>query len=190
MLKWILVLLFAGEALGGTRSQFDKLPSYADESKIYVQMRNSIAFIESRGDPAAKNKRTSASGKYQFMKVWDKWFLRNMGRTWTGIVPSKKASKETKFALGKIQDDLFDGYYNLLVSPWIEYIRKKRIGETYTDPELVALIHRQGSQGAVLYLTRGHDPYAGKYGNRHVSKHILSMRKAMRFENYIDHMGR
>lgn len=190
MLKWILVLLISGEALGATRSQFDKLPPSADRSKIYLQMRSSIAFIESRGDPSARNKRTSASGKYQFMKAWDKWFLRNKGRTWTSTVPSKKAPKETKLALGKIQDDLFDWYYNLLVSPWIDYIRKKRIGETYTDPELVAMIHRQGSQGAVTYLTRGRDPYAGKYGNRHVSKHIESMRKAMRFENYIDHMGR
>jgi len=184
-----MALLVSQGALGATRSEIDRLPSRADESKVFLQMRNSIAFIESRGDPSARNQKTSASGKYQFIKSWDRFFLRYSGKSWTAQVPSRKAPQATKFRFGQIQDQLFNRYFEIVVSPWIQNVRKQRIGETYTDPELVAIVHRQGTKGAYLYLTKGHDPYAGKYGNRHVSKHILAMRKAMRFENYLSHMG-
>lgn len=186
---FILTLTLAPQALAVDRSAIDRLPRAADTSKVYRQARKSLAFIESREDPSARNRRTSASGKYQFMKRWDPWFRRHAGRTWTGVVPGKKASRQVREAASREQDRLFDVYFNRLISPWLVDTRAGGLGRPFTDPELLALYHRQGERGAVLYLRSGADPWAGRYGNRHVSSHIEAMRKAMRFENYLDHQG-
>jgi hypothetical protein len=185
---FILLLLISQGALGASRSEIDKLPAKSSNHKTYIQMRNALGFIESRNDPAARNSKTSASGKYQFLKAWDKWFLRNAGKSWTINVPAKKAGKAVKDQASLIQDQLFDRYYDYLVSPWLQAIRKRNGATNLTDPELVALYHRQGEKHAQRYLLTGQDKYAGKYGNRHVSSHIKSMNKAMRFEHYIETM--
>ncbi len=184
----ILLLLISQGALAASRSEIDKLPTRSSSHKTYIQMRNALGFIESRNDPAARNRKTSASGKYQFMKAWDRWFLRNAGKSWTANVPAKNAKKEAKEQGSLVQDQLFDRYYDYLVSPWLQAVRKRNGAPNLTDPELVALYHRQGEKHARRYLITGKDKYAGKYGNRHVSSHIKAMNKAMRFEHYIETM--
>lgn len=180
----ISVYIFLGTTAFASRS--DDLPIDARPTVAYLKMRRSISFIESRDDPSARNRVTSASGKYQFMASWDRWFKREAGITWRSTVPKRSASKSVKAAMGQKQDRLFDRYYERVVGPWIRYVRAKGLGEKLSDPELVALAHRQGTIGAEKYLKTGIDPFAGKYGNRHVSAHLRAMRRAMQFEQYLD----
>lgn len=189
-MHWLMILwLVSGSAWAVDRSAIDRLPRRADQSRVYLQARRSLAFIESRGDPSARNAKTSASGRYQFMRRWDPWFTRKAGRSWRSVVPAKGAPKAAKEALGREQDRLFDVYFNLLISPWLTETRADGLGRPFTDPELMAIYHRQGEKGAALYLKSGADPWAGRYGNRHLSRHVEAMRKAMRFENYLEHQG-
>jgi len=181
-----LAFLFISSTAVANRAAVDVLPDVAGSEHVYIKMQRSIAFIESRGDPSAKNRVTSASGKYQFMASWNRWFKANAGITWASVVPLKKAPKSVKAKMSDKQDRLFNTYYNKIVSPWLKYIRRKNMGEMYSDPELVALAHRQGTIGAERYLKTGIDPYNGKFGNRHVTAHIRAMRKAMGFEQYLD----
>ena len=187
---WIAwLLLLATPAYGVDRSAIDRLPRRADRSKVYLQARRSLAFIESRGDPAARNRKTSAAGQYQFMKAWDPWFERTTGRTWTSVVPQRSATKAAKAQAAALQDQLFNEYFNRLISPWLLETRADGFGRPFTDPELMALYHRQGQRGARLYLKSGADPWAGRYGNTHVSTYLAKMRRAMHFENYLEHQG-
>lgn len=183
------LLMTASVAQAVDRSHIDVLPLQADHSKVYLQTRRSLAFIESRGDPTARNGRTSASGRYQFVRAWNPWFRRHTGKTWTSVVPLRRASRPLRERAGVQQDAMFDVYFTRLISPWLQDTRNDGMGQPFTDPELVALYHRQGEASANQYLRSGADPYAGKYGNRHVSKHIEAMAKAMRFENYLEHQG-
>lgn len=154
------------------------LPRYADSSLEYLAARKAIAKVESAENPCAKNPTTSATGKYQFMKMWNKFFLKNAGRTWTSVVPSCKSAKEIKAKMSLLQDHLFDVYYNLHVAPWIWGIRGKAPG--WNDVQLLALYHRQGRAGAEKYIRTGHDFANGKWGNGHVSKHIARVVKYSR----------
>lgn len=162
------------------------LPMRADNSRDYLRVRSALGFIESRNNPAARNRVTTASGKYQFIKAWDKFFLREVGTSWTSVVPTSKASKSTTERLSKEQDRLFNRYYDMHVRPWIEYVRKRHLAEKYEDYELLAMAHRQGTNGAEHYLKTGKDRYSGKNGNRHITSHLRAMRKAMQFERYLD----
>jgi hypothetical protein len=165
MLKFIAVLgffLFSEIAIG--------LPRFADKSPEYLAARQAIAKVESAENPCAKNPTTSASGKYQFMKMWNRFFQANYGRTWASVVPSCKAAKAVKDKMARFQDEMFDVYYNLKVAPWIFGIRGKVKG--WSDIELLALYHRQGEGGAMKYIRTGEDFANGKWGNGHVSKHI------------------
>ena len=155
------------------------LPKKADKSPEYLAARDAIAKVESAGNPCAKNPTTSASGKYQFMKMWNSFFLREYGRSWTSVVPSCKSKLKSKMAV--IQDEMFDVYYNLKVSPWILGIRNKAKG--WSDIELLALYHRQGERGAVQYIRTGKDFADGKWGNGHVSKHIAKVVKYSKVQN-------
>ncbi len=184
----ILALLISGEALASSRAKIDQLPSKSGDHKIYIKMRSALGFIESRNDPSAKNRKTSAIGKYQFMKRWDGWFLKNAGTKWTAAIPRKSASKDERSKMSEEQDRLFDTYYDKIVRKWVSESRKKPGSEKYSDPELVALYHRQGEHYANQFLKNGKDKFAGKYGNRHVTKHLQAMRKAMDFEHYLSNM--
>jgi len=158
----------------------------AGQESEYFKQRRALGFIESRNIPSAKNKVTSASGKYQFMKAWDKFFQRECGVTWSSVVPSRKAPATVTARMSAEQDRLFDAYYREQVKPWIADVRRRGLGKKLADYELLALAHRQGTKGAELYLRTGRDPYNGKYGNRHVASHLKAMRKAMAFEKYLD----
>ena len=162
-----------------------RLPERATESdRYYVTVRTALGVIESGGDVSARNKYSSASGKYQFVKGWDKFFLTHERIRWTTSVPPKGASEHLKITMGVRQDMLFDTYYDVIISPWLTATRKKKI--VLSDAELVALAHRQGTAGADLYLRTGKDPYAGKLGNKHVAAHLRAMRTQMAFYNYLD----
>lgn len=163
-----------------------RLPLKADTSKHYLQARSALGFIESRNNPAARNRHSSASGKYQFVKAWDTFFRREAGVSWSSLIPTSKASKSTVARLSAEQDRLFNRYYDLHVRPWIEYVRARHLANRYEDYELLALAHRQGTKGAELYLKTGKDPYNGKGGNRHITAHLKAMQSAMRFERYLD----
>ena len=70
-----------------------RLPERATESyRYYVSMRTALGVIESGNDVSARNKYSSASGKYQFIKAWDKFFLTHEGIRWTTSVPPRGAS--------------------------------------------------------------------------------------------------
>jgi hypothetical protein len=162
-----------------------RLPERATESdRYYVTMRTALGVIESGGDVSARNKYSSASGKYQFVKAWDKFFLTHEGIRWTTAVPPRGASEHLKITMGVRQDMLFDTYYDVIISPWLSVTRKKKT--VLSDAELVALAHRQGTAGADLYLRTGRDPFAGKLGNKHVAAHLRAMRTQMEFYNYLD----
>ena len=154
------------------------LPSVADQSPIYLAARRAIALTESGGNVCIKNKVSSASGKYQFMRGWNGFFIRNAGRSWTSVVPSCKASKLVKSRMEKYQDHLFDTYYNLQAGPFIAKARRNG----WTDLELLALYHRQGEAGAWKYLRTGKDYANGKWGNTHVKVHIARVLKNMRVD--------
>lgn len=176
MLKFIAVLgvfLMSDVAMG--------LPIKADNSSEYLAARAAIARVESAENPCARNPTTSASGKYQFMKMWNSFFLRNVGRTWTSVVPSCKASKAVKTKMAYLQDQMFDVYYNIHVAPWIFSIRGKAKG--WSDVQLLAVFHRQGRAGAEQYIRTGHDFANGKWGNGHVSKHIAKVVKYSKVQN-------
>jgi hypothetical protein len=162
-----------------------RLPERASESdRYYVTMRTALGVIESGNDVSARNKYSSASGKYQFVKGWDRFFLVHEGIRWTTSVPPRDSSENLKITMSVRQDMLFDTYYDVIISPWLASTRR---GKTVlSDPELVALAHRQGTAGANLYLRTGKDPFAGKYGNRHVAAHLRAMRTQMAFYNYLD----
>lgn len=168
MLKFIAVLgifFMSDIALG--------LPRQADQSLEYIAARKAIAKVESAENPCARNPTTSASGKYQFMKMWNTFFLKNVGKTWTSAVPSCKASKTVKAKMEALQDKMFDVYYNIHVAPWIFSIRGRAKG--WSDVQLLAVFHRQGRAGAEQYIRTGHDFANGKWGNGHVSKHIAKV---------------
>ena len=162
-----------------------RLPERATESdRYYVTVRTALGEIESGNNVSARNKYSSASGKYQFIKAWDKFFLTHERIRWTTSVPSKGASEHLKITMGVRQDMLFDTYYDVIISPWLSVTRKKKT--VLSDAELVALAHRQGTAGADLYLKTGKDPYAGKLGNKHVAAHLRAMRRQMEFYNYLE----
>jgi len=160
------------------------LGSQAGGVSHYLTMRRALADIESGNNPCAKNKHSSASGKYQFIKAWDSWFKKRSGYTWSSV----SAPTVCKTA-GAKQDRLFDIYFNQIVTPWIINARAKYIAaRKLSEPELLALIHRQGEAGGIKYLRSGIDPYAGKYGNKPIATHLRAMRRQMKFYNYLDSM--
>lgn len=146
-------------------------------SDEYYRTRKALGQIESGNDPTARNKRTSASGKYQFMRLWDGWFNAETGKTWSETVPKKGTKNLEKYS--KEQDRLFDTYFVRRVSPWLVRNRDKGRALGYSDSDLVAIYHRQGESGATRFLKTGKDPFKGKYSNPHLKTHIARMRKAM-----------
>lgn len=157
------------------------------DTNEYLTMRRALADIESTNNVSARNKYSSASGKYQFLKSWDAWFKKRAKFTWTSTVPPSKASKSVKDLSSKRQDQLFDIYFNEVVSPWIINVKTRYVAaQKLSRPELLALAHRQGTYGATKYLKSGIDPYAGKNGNKHVSTHMRRMREQMKFYGYLD----
>jgi len=161
------------------------LGSPASGVSHYLTMRRALADIESGNNPCAKNRHSSASGKYQFVKSWDPWFKKNAGATWTSFTQIKSCKNNS----GK-QDELFLIYFQKIVTPWIKSVKKRypKVTGNISDAELLALIHRQGEAGGEKYLRSGIDPYAGKYGNKHVATHLRAMRRQMGFYNYLDSM--
>lgn len=174
MKQFIVLAFLSSQALA-----IERLPPQADDSRNYTKMRQAIAHIESGGNPAAKNPVTSASGKYQFMKVWDRYFKRELGRTWNSTIPTRKASRAEKIAASRAQDRMFDFYYNTKVSPWLQRIRESKKAKRYSDSDLVAIYHRQGELGADIFLKSGHDPWVGRFGNTTIALHLKRMRRAM-----------
>ena len=165
-----------------------RLPERASESdRYYVTVRTALGEIESGNDVSARNKHSSASGKYQFIKAWDKFFLTHERIRWTTSVPPRGASENLIISMGVRQDMLFDTYYDVIISPWLSATRKKKT--VLSDAELVALAHRQGTAGADLYLKTGQDPYAGKLGNKHVAAHLRAMRRQIEFYNYLENQS-
>lgn len=145
------------------------LPAKANQKdEDYLAARRAIGMVESNNNPCAKNKLTSASGKYQFMKAWNVFFKKNYGRTWASVVPSCKSSRKIRDEMAYHQDRMFDLYYNVFASPWIRSNR----GQGYSDIELLAIYHRQGEAGANRYLRTMEDYAAGKWGNTHVKVHV------------------
>jgi hypothetical protein len=160
------------------------LGSPASGVSHYLTMRRALADIESGNNPCSRNAHSSASGKYQFVKGWDAWFKKRAGYTWSSVTAKAVCKKEAAR-----QDRLFDIYFNQVVSPWIVNVRAKYLAaRKLSEPELLALIHRQGEAGGISYLRSGIDPYAGKYGNKHVATHLRAMRRQMGFYNYLDSM--
>lgn len=157
-----------------------KLPDRSDKSIEYLSARRAIAMTESNNNPCARNKLTSASGKYQFMRGWNGFFTRFYGRTWSSVVPSCAADKSIKIRMAKHQDAMFDLYYDMHAGPFISYYRGKTKG--WSDVELLALYHRSGPAGATRYLKTGRDFANGKWGNPHVKLHISRVLKNLRFE--------
>lgn len=153
--------------------------AYALEFKSadYYRMRKALGQIESGNDPTARNKKTSASGKYQFMRAWDGWFKDTVGKTWTETVPKKSATDVAEF--GREQDRLFDAYYQYRVQPWLKRNRAKGRAKGFSDSDLVAIYHRQGEGGATRFLKTGKDPFKGRYSNPHLLTHVKRMRSAM-----------
>lgn len=157
------------------------------DTNYYLTMRRSLADIESTNNVAARNRHSTASGKYQFLKSWDAWFKRRAGYTWSSTVPAAKAPKSVKELSSIRQDRLFDIYFNEVVSPWIIDVNSRYVAaQKLSRAELLALAHRQGTGGATKYLKSGIDPYSGKYGNKHVSVHMRRMREQMKFYGYLD----
>jgi hypothetical protein len=151
----------------------------------YLTMRRALADIESGNNPCSKNKHSTASGKYQFVQSWDPWFKRKSGTTWSSLTNSAKCRNNSNK-----QDSLFDIYYRDIVTPWIKSVKARypQVTRKLSDAELLALIHRQGEAGGEKYLKSGIDPWAGKYGNKHVATHLRAMRRQMGFYNYLDSM--
>lgn len=163
-----------------------RLPERASESdRYYVTVRTALGEIESGNNVSARNKYSSASGKYQFIQQWDNFFLKKDRIRWTTSVPPRDASEHLKITMSVRQDMLFNTYYDVIISPWLSVTRKKKT--VLSDAELVALAHRQGTAGANLYLKTGKDPFAGKHGNKHVAAHLRAMRRQMEFYNYLEH---
>lgn len=167
MLRFFFFLLFSAKT------------AFALDGASYHKVRRALGQVESGNDPAARNRQTSASGKYQFMRAWDRFFLRHAGQSWTATVPPRKASKALRLKAHREQDRLFDVYYARIVRPWIQRVRLEGLGLGYTDWELVAIVHRQGERQAVSFLKRGYDPFDGRFGNRSLARHIERMREAM-----------
>lgn len=157
----------------------------ADQVSYYLTMRRALADIESSNNPCARNPRSTATGKYQFVKSWDPWFRQRSGMTWTSLTNSAKCRQNS----GK-QDSLFWIYYRDIVTPWINRVKLRypQVTKKLSDAELLALIHRQGPVSGEKYLKSGIDPYAGKYGNKPIATHLRAMRRQMEFYNYLDSM--
>lgn len=180
-------LLFGGDvALGKQPMILDngRLPDRADKSQNYIAAKNAIALTESGGNVCAKNKDTSASGKYQFMRAWNAFFLRHYGRSWVSVVPKCKAARSVKLRMEKHQDAMFDIYYNMHAGPFIASARRKTRG--WNDIQLLALYHRQGEAGAWRYIRTGHDYANGKWGNSHVRVHIARVLKNVKYQLIAD----
>lgn len=178
----VLVIFRAEIATGKEPLLLDggRLPDRADGSINYIAAREAIALTESSGNVCAKNPYSSASGKYQFMRAWNAFFIRAYGRTWTSVVPQCKASRSVKLRMEKYQDDMFDVYYNYHAGPFIAKARAKTKG--WSDIQLLALFHRQGEAGAWRYLRYGQDYANGKWGNTHVRVHIAKVLKNVKYQ--------
>lgn len=146
------------------------LPIKPDQSREYLKMRYAIGHIESGNDPKAKNKASSASGKYQFLKIWDGFFQTYAGKRWSDTIPGKSATKAQIRQLAAEQDRLFDRYYQLKVSPFVQRFRAKNHG--YSDAELVAIYHRKGERGATRYLR-------GQSSHPKLKNYLSKYRKAL-----------
>lgn len=171
----IMLCLFSGVAIG------------SNEVSYYLTMRRALADIESGNDPAARNPKSTASGKYQFVKSWNPYFKKRAGYTWTSTVPKRGASKTVRDKASERQDFLFDLYFNEIVSPWIINVRTRYLAaRKLSHAELLALVHRQGGEAGEKYLKSGIDPYSGKYGNKHIATHLRAMRRQMAFYSYLD----
>lgn len=165
---YFIISIFLSD-LGLAKSVKIILPIKANSSnQSYLSARNAIGVVESNNNPCAKNKLTSASGKYQFMKAWNDFFKRKYGRSWSSVIPSCKSPKKVRAEMAYHQDRMFDIYYDLYAGPWIF----KNRGRGYSDIELLAIYHRQGESGANRYLRTMEDYAAGKWGNTHVKVHV------------------
>lgn len=142
----------------------------------YLKAKKALAIVESQSDVTAQNPKTTASGKYQFTKVWDDFFFKETGKTWTSVVPRKTAPLSERVNASIEQDQLFDVYFEKIVKKQIAKFRRRGIGKTYTDYELMAIIHRQGSYGAEVFLKTGKDKFT-KYGT--LRQHIAKFRRAL-----------
>lgn len=182
LILFVLISLLSEVAIG----QIDRgrLPNKADRSVNYLAARNAIALTESGGSVCIKNPTSSASGKYQFMRAWNAFFIRNTGRSWTSVVPKCKAKMSVKSRMEELQDSMFDVYYNLHAGPFIVQARRKTKG--WNDIQLLALYHRQGEAGAWKYLRTGHDYANGKWGNTHVKLHIARVLKNVKYQLIAD----
>jgi len=150
-------------------------------------MRRALADIESGSDVTARNRHSTASGKYQFVRGWDPYFKKMAGYTWTSTLPKKEAAQSVKDEAGRKQDKLFDIYYADLIDPWMKKAKAKYpTAQKLSSAELLALAHRQGTAGANLYLKTGRDIYGGKLGNKPVATHLRAMRRQMEFYGYLD----
>jgi hypothetical protein len=181
---FLLVLLLFSSTIGMGKTIIlldnGRLPDKADKSSNYIAAKNAIALTESGGNVCAKNPWTSASGKYQFMRAWNGFFIRNYGRSWASVVPKCKAGRDVKIRMEKHQDAMFDIYYNMHAGPFIASARKKTKG--WSDIQLLALYHRQGEAGAWRYLRTGHDFANGKWGNTHVKVHIKRVLQNVKYQ--------
>jgi len=146
-------------------------------SRNYERAKFALAMVESGGDVSAQNPYSTASGKYQFTRAWDVWFKINFGRTWSSAVPSRRSSAELRLRANIAQDEMFDFYYQQMVAPWIDWVRRVGLGRPLADVELMALFHRQGASMATHFLRTGKDPNAGINGNLNVRIYLAHVRK-------------
>jgi hypothetical protein len=152
-------------------------PLPAKGSSDYDKFSDALALHESSGDPTARNPQSSAKGLHQFLDMWDPWFEKNYGKSYSSVVPPKGASPEAKQAAAAEQKQMFDLYYEKEMQPWIARTKASGLGEGLSDVELGALFHRSGPSAAEQYLKTGVDKFEGKSGNGHIAQYMASVAK-------------
>lgn len=130
------------------------------------RFRAALAIKESAGNPSAIQWDTKARGLYQFIPRWHKdWIEKETGRSLDSFLPKDGSAAEMERSVREQNEILFPRYFERELQPFINDMRKSKLGGEYTDADLAAMAHFAGRGGARKYLRTGVDDTLGTAGN-------------------------
>lgn len=132
-------------------------------SDAFRHFRAALALKESSGNPSAIQWDTTARGLFQFIPHYHKDWITE--EEINAYLPKNASPEEMERSRKAQMDDLFVKYYQKTLLPFVNSMRKKGIGNSYTDEELAAMAHFSGGVGAENFLRGKGDSTLGTVGN-------------------------
>jgi hypothetical protein len=132
----------------------------------YERFRDSLALVESSGNPSVEQRSTFAKGLYQFVpSQWGGWVEERLGRSLSSFMPKNDSPAEMARAAKEQREILFPAYYEDKMAPWIAKQRQNGLGKGKSDEALGAIFHQLGPGGGHDLLKSGVDSTVGTVDN-------------------------